>query len=120
MLSFSPSVARLRELGGVALLIEPRHESRSILFVDNLPDEQAEGAVWIKDIITTVSAVAVKGLDSRNPVVGLKITLTGMDIHPVDSRTCTFRHSTERTMLEAFKSVGLVEWRSAGETECSA
>jgi hypothetical protein len=98
-------------IGGVTLLIEPRPESRSILVVDDLPDELEPERVWLPDIITTVSAAAVGGLEDRKPVVGLRVTLTGVYSHPIDARSSAFRYATERAMLDGFRAIGLVEWR---------
>jgi hypothetical protein len=99
-------------IGGVTLLIEPRQESRSILFVDNLPAESESESEWVPDIISTISAVTVKGMDGRKPIIGLKVTLTGFYSHPIDSHRSAFQLATERALLDGFKAVGLVAWKA--------
>ncbi|MFL5340830.1 MAG: hypothetical protein ACJ8F7_11840 [Gemmataceae bacterium] len=101
-------------VGGVTLLIEPRQDSRSIVFVVGLPDDLKAEWGWASEIVRdTVNEVIEKGLDGQKPVVGLTVTLMDLYTHLIDSRPHAFRKATERALLGGFKAVGLVEWRSA-------
>ncbi len=101
-------------VGGVTLLIEPRQDSRSVVFVVGLTDDLKTEWGWASEIVRdTVTEVIEKGLDGQKPVVGLTVTLMDLYTHRIDSRPHAFRKATERALLGGFKAVGLVEWRSA-------
>lgn len=82
-------------IGGVTILIEPHN---TLEFINSLPaNYKTEEWDWVSDIVEDV-------VRKTEEDIGIKVTLTDIKIHPIDSRAGAYKRAAQVALENGLKN----------------